>query len=131
MRRAQTLALAHRKYGKVVRVGPNELSFSNPAIYREIYGKNKHIIKHPGFYESTTLITRDPSIFSTSNVARHASRRHLESRAFAHSSMMEIVDRISSKSLQLMIALQKLGEARENADAFAWFHMFAFEIICK
>lgn len=35
----------HRKHGDVVRLGPNYLSFSNPAALKAIYGLNKGFIK--------------------------------------------------------------------------------------
>lgn len=35
----------HEKYGDVVRLGPNTLSFANPAALKAIYGLNKGFIK--------------------------------------------------------------------------------------
>ena len=35
----------HRKHGDVVRLGPNTLSFSDPAAIKTIYGLNKGMIK--------------------------------------------------------------------------------------
>lgn len=35
----------HEKYGDVVRLGPNTLSFANPAAPKAIYGLNKGFIK--------------------------------------------------------------------------------------
>ncbi len=35
----------HKKYGKVVRLGPNTLSFSDPEALKTIYGLNKGFIK--------------------------------------------------------------------------------------
>lgn len=35
----------HAKYGDIVRVAPNVLSFSDPAAVRDIYGLNKGYIK--------------------------------------------------------------------------------------
>jgi len=35
----------HAKYGDVVRLGPNTLSFSNPKALKTIYGLNKGFIK--------------------------------------------------------------------------------------
>jgi hypothetical protein len=35
----------HAKYGDVVRVGPNVLSFGNPSAIQDIYGLNKGFIK--------------------------------------------------------------------------------------
>lgn len=37
----------HKKYGDVVRLGPNTLSFSNPRALKSIYGLNKGFIKVP------------------------------------------------------------------------------------
>jgi hypothetical protein len=35
----------HKKYGDVVRLGPNTLSFSDPSALKSIYGLNKGFIK--------------------------------------------------------------------------------------
>lgn len=35
----------HRKYGDIVRLGPNVLSFGDPAAIKEIYGINKGYVK--------------------------------------------------------------------------------------
>lgn len=35
----------HKKHGDVVRLGPNVLSFANPAALRTIYGLNKGFVK--------------------------------------------------------------------------------------
>jgi hypothetical protein len=35
----------HAKYGDVVRVGPNVLSFGKPSAIQDIYGLNKGFIK--------------------------------------------------------------------------------------
>jgi hypothetical protein len=35
----------HKKYGDVVRLGPNSLSFSDPKALKVIYGLNKGFIK--------------------------------------------------------------------------------------
>lgn len=35
----------HEKYGSVVRMGPNVLSFGQPQAIRDIYGPGKNFIK--------------------------------------------------------------------------------------
>lgn len=35
----------HRKYGDIVRLGPNALSFGDPKAVKEIYGVNKGYVK--------------------------------------------------------------------------------------
>lgn len=40
-----THQILHKKYGEVVRLGPNMLSFANPEALKTIYGLNKGFIK--------------------------------------------------------------------------------------
>lgn len=42
-----THRLLHKKYGDVVRLGPNTLSFSDPRALKPIYGLNKGFTKVP------------------------------------------------------------------------------------
>jgi hypothetical protein len=40
-----TLQKLHAKHGDIVRIGPNTLSFSNPAVLKSIYGLSKGYVK--------------------------------------------------------------------------------------
>ena len=44
-RHNQTILDLHRKYGSVVRLGPNVLSFSEPEAVKDIYATKKHYMK--------------------------------------------------------------------------------------
>lgn len=53
---------AHLKYGDIVRIGPNELSFSNPKYLKAIYGHNVPALKSD-FYVGGKFSVND-NIFS-------------------------------------------------------------------
>lgn len=60
----------HKKYGDVVRLGPNTLSFSDPRALKSIYGLNKGFIKVWSWYHfsgisSTTSVDSLYSPIST------------------------------------------------------------------
>ena len=40
-----TLRNLHAKHGDIVRIGPNTLSFSDPAVLKQIYGLSKGYVK--------------------------------------------------------------------------------------
>ena len=40
-----TLRKLHAKHGDIVRIGPNTLSFSDPAVLKQIYGLSKGYVK--------------------------------------------------------------------------------------
>jgi cytochrome P450 len=48
----EQLGRLHRKYGPVVRVAPNELHFSDPKVFRDIYTSGSKLTKDPAFYHS-------------------------------------------------------------------------------
>lgn len=51
----RTLRALHDRYGDVVRVGPNALSFADPAALKTIYGLNKGLVKVRTSVEVKTL----------------------------------------------------------------------------
>lgn len=55
----QKLEELHRKYGPIVRTGPNEVSISNWRHLRTIYLNTKGMIKNPDFYEAATFVGKD------------------------------------------------------------------------
>jgi len=49
-KRSATIDALHRKYGKIVRVGPNELSFTGAEAMQKIYGAGSAFYKPRYFY---------------------------------------------------------------------------------
>ena len=49
--RAAFIDRAHRKYGPVVRIAPDELSFNDPSLIKEIYGQGSPYMKSE-FYDA-------------------------------------------------------------------------------
>lgn len=74
----------HRQHGNVVRLGPNSLSFSDPAAIKSIYGLNKGFVKvhfppAPAFPQLTIELVRilptSTSCLPKANVCRHSLAR--------------------------------------------------------
>lgn len=67
--------------GDIVRIGPNDLSFSNVNAYRDIYG---HVGQDKKRFLKTTSYERDePRIVSVRDPAEHALQRRALSHAFS------------------------------------------------
>jgi len=62
LRMPETLRQMHEKYGDVVRVGPNDLSFNTPNAVSAIYKAGRSLPK-TGFYDGFT--TFNPNLFGT------------------------------------------------------------------
>lgn len=120
----------HDHYGEIVRVAPNELSFTNPAAWRDIHTKNfqrprEYKDKPPG-KNAENLISADES--------DHTRFRKILAPAFSEKSIQEQQPVIMS---YINLFIQKLHEAIEHdasanatvIDVLKWFNYTTFDII--
>ncbi|KAF1816447.1 cytochrome P450 [Eremomyces bilateralis CBS 781.70] len=122
----------HRRYGDVVRLDPNALSFADPKAIKVIYGLNKGMVKSH-FYpvqQATAKGTRIQSLFSTLDEDFHAKYRRCLNSAFAMSSLVSYEPLVNST---LDVFLEKTEElyARTGTvcDFPKWLQYFAFDVI--
>lgn len=82
----------HKKYGPVVRMAPNELSYSDSSSWRDIYGSNQArpagMARDPAFYEPWDDKNSAPSLVNTSD-RDHARIRRVYAKAFSKQALSE------------------------------------------
>ncbi|SPJ73650.1 related to benzoate 4-monooxygenase cytochrome P450 [Fusarium torulosum] len=78
----------HKKYGPVVRVGPNEVSFTSIAALKEIYGSGGSGYDKTEFYDLFQVYGRR-TMFSTLVKGDHAKRRRMIGDRYANSNVMK------------------------------------------
>ncbi|CAJ0542037.1 Ff.00g083500.m01.CDS01 [Fusarium sp. VM40] len=78
----------HKKYGPVVRVGPNEVSFTSIAALKEIYGSGGSGYDKTEFYDLFQVYGRR-TMFSTLVKCDHAKRRRMIGDRYANSNVMK------------------------------------------
>jgi benzoate 4-monooxygenase len=103
----------HKKYGPIVRTGPESLSFSTPEAFESIYGFN-HGFEKGNFY----VFARDPdtgasNIFSARTHAEHRDRRRKVVGAALTTSHIRPYSRIIARHVQHF--LSRLSIARVDA----------------
>ncbi|KAL1889734.1 hypothetical protein Sste5346_008720 [Sporothrix stenoceras] len=86
----------HRKYGPVVRTGPNELSFADQDTIKAIYGQSSEpCLKAPSFYKGFTM-TGTESVFSSTDRDLHVRMRRLLSNGFSQKGVVHFETDIAS-----------------------------------
>lgn len=122
----------HQKYGPVVRIAPDELSFNTAASYQEIYGsrqgQHQTFIKSK-FYEAGTFSPQAHSIIAERDPIRHAKQKKYVSAAFSDKALKsqeglinEVVDNFIKK-----VGVHGAGERGTNL--VFWFSLATFDII--
>ena len=125
-----TMKELHDKYGPVVRISTNELSFCTASAWRDIYGHvpgRKAFLKTKFLYEA--LPGEADNVLSASDPAVHSRMRRNLSHGFsvaALSSQESLVQRFVD---QFVV---KIGEnPNDPKDMVMWLNLITFDIIGK
>lgn len=111
----------HLKYGPVVRIAPNELAYTDPQAWKDIYG---HRTGQPeNIKDPSQNIDDDPTHPSIVFAGReqHSKLRKLLSNAFSDKAMREQEPVLLSYVDQLMEALGK--RCSEPVDLVEWYNV--------
>ncbi|KAH8984300.1 putative P450 monooxygenase [Lactarius hatsudake] len=105
----------HRQYGEIVRLTPNELHFSNPAAYNDIYNQRNKWDKDHLLYSA---FNQDTSSFGSIHYSDAKQRRDIIAPFFSRTSILRMQDviqervgrsDIKGKSSDLMLGFQSFG----------------------
>ncbi|KAL4882549.1 hypothetical protein BJY04DRAFT_206823 [Aspergillus karnatakaensis] len=132
-RRPELTHLAlHRKYGDIVRLGPDTLSFACPSAIKVIYGLNKGFTKSQ-FYPVQMTVSKGeplPSLFSTLDESFHAKLRRSVNHAFSMTSLVQYEPMVNETVELFLDQTATLFANRGQICDFArWLQFFAFDVI--
>ena len=113
------------RYGPIVRIGPNEICFSSPQAYREIY-QNEANLEKTEFYNSRSP-TGIQSVFTMTNRFAHTGRRKVQARAYSQASMLAMESQIAQTARTLTEAIRERGKSGKVVDILMWTHIYTME----
>jgi cytochrome P450 len=120
----------HQSYGEVVRIGPNELSFSNREAWNEIYG---HRIGKPNMQKDEDMYTPPlfgPKSIITADDAGHARYRRLLAHAFSDKALRAQEPMLVSYVDLLIRRINELCDGGSNPlDMVKWYNFTTFDLI--
>ncbi|KAF4840775.1 Trichothecene C-15 hydroxylase [Colletotrichum siamense] len=119
----------HKRYGDIVRVGPNELAFAHSDVWKDVCGHLKRDQEENGKDPKYGNEDLDKSLISASR-ERHGPLRRLLSHGFSARAMAEQQPLINT---YIDLFMERLREHGENGsrpiDASKWFEWTTFDII--
>lgn len=120
-------SLLSMEKGPAIRVSPNELSFSSPQSWTDIYAprKGNELIKS-AFYDGGNFADQAHSIVSERNPAKHAQKRKFLSRAFSEQSLREQEEMISNVIDRFVKRIGQVSEKEGSVDLTKWFNLMTF-----
>lgn len=122
----------HKKYGDLVRVGPNCISICKPDMIPTIYGIGKGYVKS-GFYEVWQNMVngkRVASLVFTTDEILHAKMKKPIAAAYSLSTLKEFEPLIDSTTAVFLSRLDELFAATGKVcDLSTWIGWYAFDVI--
>ncbi|KAK4864791.1 hypothetical protein LT330_001414 [Penicillium expansum] len=125
---------AHRKHGKVVRIGFNHVSIADERALNIVYGHGNGFLKDH-YYEA--FVARTPGMFNVRDRAEHTRKRKIISHAFSPRSVAEFEPFMAENLQRWITQLDRIAasQPQHNGKEFArynampWFSYLAFDII--
>ena len=118
----------HAKYGPVVRISPDELSFKDEQAWKDIYAHPNYLAKWPRF-----AFVHDkpdtPADIINSTHADHARIRRQFSHAFSEKALREQEDLITFYINLLMEKLTDAAASGTKMDMVKWYNFTTFDIV--
>ena len=134
-RRQPSIIGLHRKYGDVVRIGPNVLSFAHPQAIRDIYGADKHFNKSD-YYAVAAAVAQGrptPSLFSSLDAHWHDNLRRAIQPAFNLTALVQYEHFVNNIVTTFIQQLDKRFANKTGQDGIVdlprWLHWYAFDVI--
>jgi cytochrome P450 len=123
----------HDKYGDVVRVAPNELSFRSSAAHKDIYSQapkgKAPFLKSKVFYNVGPSITH-PDIVFTRDPEDHRVQRKALSHAFNSKGLRDAEDTIQEHTRLFVEQIGKhAGPGTKGVDVTAVYNWLTFDVI--
>ncbi|KXJ85484.1 cytochrome P450 [Microdochium bolleyi] len=122
----------HEKYGDVVRLGPNSLSFANPEALKTIYGLNKGFVKSDFYVVQQAVMNGHSlaSLFSTTDEGFHARFRRCVNSAFSMSALVQYEPYVDNTTRLFLDQTERLFAANpDGCDFPRWLQFYAFDVI--
>lgn len=113
----------HEKYGRIVRIGSNDLSVTDPTIMEDVYGRNAKCTKG-WWYDNDAPWS---SMHTTRNRELHAQRRKVWAPAFSEKALRDYETKVDGFS-DLLVS--KISEKQgQPIDMRNWFNLFSFDVM--
>ncbi|CAN8099134.1 unnamed protein product [Discula destructiva] len=125
----EVISSAHRRYGDVIRIAPNELSFASVQAFKDLYGppsKTRKLFKKSDLFYDTGV----RSIVYEMDPVEHGEQHKLFAPAF-RASTVRSQEHVVQQHVDLFVAqLRDQGHSgRIGLDVTGWMEWLAFDII--
>ena len=113
----------HKKYGKYVRIGPNDLSITDADVHEAAFGHNTKFRKAHWYDNSKPF----DSMHTTRDKTLHDRRRRIWAPAFSDKALRDYEPKVKVFNDKLVERIKEHGSGPINASK--WFNLYSFDVM--
>ncbi|KAJ5121867.1 hypothetical protein N7526_008804, partial [Penicillium atrosanguineum] len=126
--RRESIHALHKKYGPVVRLGPNEVSFTSLDAIKEIYASGGSGYDKTEFY-SLFKQFKTKTMFSTLPRDEHSKRKRLFAERYAMTNVMKAKPLAAINERALTFVSQCTEAGKKSVDVYVLLHCYALDCV--
>ncbi|OCL14764.1 putative cytochrome P450 pisatin demethylase [Glonium stellatum] len=121
----------HRKYGSLVRIGPNHVSVGDAREISNIYGLKAGFTKTAFYPIQCISWQKKPqmNLFSTRDEQYHRDQKRPVANAYSMTSLLAKEDAVDSCTMLFMEKLAGFATEKTPVDLGAWLQYYAFDVV--
>ncbi|KZM20678.1 uncharacterized protein EKO05_0007187 [Ascochyta rabiei] len=120
----------HKRYGPLIRIAPNELSYSNPDGVPVIYRINNPLEKTDWYHTFKGAgLKSQIDMFTITNERRHAAYRRTVGGVYSLTNILKYEELMDQNVVMLLDRLDGFVERAEEVDFGLWLEMYAYDNI--
>ncbi|EWG52238.1 hypothetical protein FVEG_11028 [Fusarium verticillioides 7600] len=127
-----TIQELHKKYGPVVRIGPNLLDLDYPELIKTIYGTDNRWLKTEFYLNNSTIVGGKIShnIFGTTSPAEHTQMKKPMAKYYSSSNVLTLESKMNQVIEELCKQIDdRFLKGTESFDLAEWFSLYTWDII--
>ncbi|KAF1738417.1 putative sterigmatocystin biosynthesis P450 monooxygenase STCB [Beauveria bassiana] len=117
----------HQKYGRIVRIGPDEISIAEIDDIKKVYGHKETFLKHPAY--RALAPSKVDSMFNTSDVDLHRRYRRLLASPMSESSLKSAIPDVYSRATAAVYRMGEELQSRGAMDVYKWWFFFTTDTL--
>ncbi|KAF3004318.1 hypothetical protein E8E13_009274 [Curvularia kusanoi] len=118
----------HKRYGPVVRIAPNELSFNEADVWKDVYGHRASSFQKAFVFYGPDIHGNPPGILRADN-ASHARQRKMVSHAFSDKALRSQEQMLKGYAGLLIQKLRDVAASNSPANIVEWYNFTTFDIM--
>ncbi|KAF8246397.1 cytochrome P450 [Wilcoxina mikolae CBS 423.85] len=120
----------HEKYGPIVRVAPNQLSFATPSSYQDIYARSgsRKIFTKTEFYDFIGGLHTKRGLGTERSPEENIRKKKLVAPLFSAQALLGVESIFQHQLNKFMQRVEKEGGTAEGVDITEWSTYLAFDI---